>query len=284
MADAFYNSFMERRYFSQYDWRNENVKVALLDNTYPAATGLATHFQLTDIASYEVVGNGYLSGGKIISVDSSGNFEVWKEGDFAGTPTSVYSSTILTAIPVEWTGATFSTRYAALYSIKSPVDPLIALLDFEMLVDVTDTFTLPMSADTKILEINTQYSAFYEYDLRKGMYGGITTGIATSCALQLISTDYTFDSAHTDADISPYSLRALSLSLSSTVEEGRVRVHPSVLEKTFTNVTGTARYVAVTDAGNLIALFDLGVDVVLSGNDFILTLTDPMFDTTNGVE
>lgn len=282
MADAFYDSFLTSRNLSNIRFVTEHTRVILLNDTYPAVTGLATHDRLIDVEPYEVVGTGYTSS-KIVSI--ANNYGVYKEGAFDGAAISDLASAVLLAQEAKWTGADFFARYAALYCEASFSQfKLIALLDLGSNVHAQGDFILPLRSDGNILEANTEYSMFYAGELAQSMRYGVTVSELNGGSLQMLSSAYTFDSAHTATETNPHVLRTESVSWSELVETTRHQIfidNPTVL---FNNITGTGRYIiALSSASQPVACFDLGQDYVMVAADFTLTIPSPFFDINTAV-
>lgn len=111
-------------------WVPQDMKVALLKPTY--TPNIDTHLRYTDISAEEVAaGGGYTTGGKSltgksISYDAAANEYNLLAADLSWGP-----------------GATFQTRYGAVYEDGTTDEFLWALLDFGALQDISNgTFLL----------------------------------------------------------------------------------------------------------------------------------------------
>jgi len=124
-----YNQFKTEVMKKTIDLVNDTIKVALLDNTYTFA---ASDLGWAAVSAKEISGTGYVAGGatlgtKTVTQDDTGNKGVFDAAD------------------VQWTGATFSARFAEIYdySVASPAKPLIGAIDFSTDKTVTaGTFTI----------------------------------------------------------------------------------------------------------------------------------------------
>lgn len=111
MADIIYNNFKEYIGDNTIDMDGDTFKVMLLDDGH---TPSAAHDAPADVSGDELAnGNGYTTGGATLANVS------WSET--GGTAT-------FDADDVEWSGATFSARYAVIYS--DTASKLVCLLDF----------------------------------------------------------------------------------------------------------------------------------------------------------
>ena len=111
-------------------WTVRDMRVALLKSTY--SPNVDTHLRYSDIAADEVAaGGGYTTGGKSLtgkstSYDASANEYNLIAADLSWGP-----------------GATFQTRYGAVYEADTTDKWLWALLDFGALQDISNgTFLL----------------------------------------------------------------------------------------------------------------------------------------------
>ena len=130
MADIVYDKFKEYMGDGTIDMDNDTFKILLLDDGH---TPLATHDDYSDIIGDELAnGNGYTTGGETLASVT------W--GDTAGV-------TKFDAANVSWTSATFTARYAVVYSDTSTTDKLVVLIDFtENKVVSGGTFTITFHA------------------------------------------------------------------------------------------------------------------------------------------
>ena len=132
MADIIYNSFKEYMADGTIDMDGDSFKIALLDNGHTPA---ATHSVWADVSADEISGDGYTTGGQALTS------VVWDRT--AGTVK-------FDAANPQWTGATFTARYAVIYddTPESPADPLVCLIDFGADKTVeNNTFTVQFHED-----------------------------------------------------------------------------------------------------------------------------------------
>jgi len=119
MASKLYGQFLGQALNKEIDWDTDNIKVALLTNSYtPDQDG---HNYFDDVASFEVSGaTGYTSSG--LSLDN-------KTNTYSGASNVV----ILDADDVTWTSSTITARYAVIYNASPSTNatrPLIGYVDF----------------------------------------------------------------------------------------------------------------------------------------------------------
>lgn len=130
MADLIFNSFKRDIMNGNIDLDSHSLKVMLLSSAY---TPNAAHAVKADLSG-EIAGTGYTAGGKALaSVTVS----------YAG------GTTTFDAADAQWTGASFTARYAVIYddTPTSPADPLICLIDFGGDKTVSNgTFTIQFNA------------------------------------------------------------------------------------------------------------------------------------------
>ncbi len=112
MADLIYDSFKEYLGDGTIDLDGHVFKVALLGSGYVPDAG---HAGFPDVSSHEIAGTGYVAGGATLSGCS------WTRN--GGTAT-------FDADDPEWSGATFSARYAVLYDASTAQECLVKLFDF----------------------------------------------------------------------------------------------------------------------------------------------------------
>jgi len=126
MADLIYNSFTEYIGDGTIDMDNDTFKAALLDDGH---TPSAAHTHYTDVSGDELAnGNGYTTGGATLANVS------W--GQTGGTAT-------FDADDPSWTEASFTARYAVIYSDTAGNDELVCLIDFSENKTVSNgTFTI----------------------------------------------------------------------------------------------------------------------------------------------
>ena len=97
------------------DWSNDDIKVMLLDSTY--APDQDIHEFLADVSSFEVSGDGYTSGGMLIS-NRNMNYQ------------SENNRISFTGDDVAWYPITISAKYAVIYNNTGTNKVLIGCLDF----------------------------------------------------------------------------------------------------------------------------------------------------------
>ncbi len=128
MADIDYNSGRLLLGQAGLNFTSDTLKCALLTNAHEPSAG---HEKLADVVAHEVSGTGYTAGGATLSGVS------WS---------LVEGVAVLDATDPQWTEATFTARYAAIYAAKTVgevVNPLVCLLDFGADKSVTaGTFTV----------------------------------------------------------------------------------------------------------------------------------------------
>ena len=115
MADLIYDKFKEYLGDGTIDLDDDTLKIILLADTYSPDSTDAVYADI--IASEIAAGSGYSTGGATLANVT------W--ADTAGVTT-------LDADDPVWSTASFTARYAAVYSDtpESPADPLICMLDF----------------------------------------------------------------------------------------------------------------------------------------------------------
>lgn len=125
MASAVYNVFKQTINTQAY-WNSGNIKVILVDNTYPAAVNIDTHLYYSNVIGYEISGTGYTAGGKAITLPSH----------FIDNANDLCK---YDAEDVVWTAATMTARGAILYydTGNAATSTLVAFIDF--LSDGTST-------------------------------------------------------------------------------------------------------------------------------------------------
>ena len=105
-------------------WVPRQMGVALLKDTY--VPNIDTHMRYSDVSPQEVAGAGYIAGGKEIlgrstAYDAAANEYNLLGNDLAWGP-----------------GATFQTRYGAVYEMATADKWLWALLDFGVLINLNN--------------------------------------------------------------------------------------------------------------------------------------------------
>jgi hypothetical protein len=105
-------------------WVPRQMGVVLLKDTY--VPNIDTHMRLSDVVAHEVAGATYDAGGKEIAGRSVSYDAAANEYNLLGNDLS-------------WgPGATFATRYGAVYEMATADKWLWALLDFGVLVNVNN--------------------------------------------------------------------------------------------------------------------------------------------------
>lgn len=115
MASMIYPAFKRSLGNGAFDFASDTLRCALLTSGHTPDTGHAVY---ADVAGDEVSGAGYTAGGKALS------HVTWTLSD---------TTAVLGADDPNWTAATVTARYAAIYADKTTdgqVDPLLCLLDF----------------------------------------------------------------------------------------------------------------------------------------------------------
>jgi hypothetical protein len=111
------------------DMDSDTFKAVLLADTY---TPSAAHTQLSDISAHEISGTGYTAGGATLTSVT------WSQA--AGVLT-------FDADNPQWTGASFTARYMAIYDDTAANNELVCLFDFGSNQTVTaSTFTFTFNA------------------------------------------------------------------------------------------------------------------------------------------
>jgi hypothetical protein len=125
MLANFYGNVFVAAFIGEIDFNSGNVKVMLLDNTH--VPNLDTHNNVDDVVADEVVGTGYTAGGAAL-----------------GTPTATYDGGTntfkLDGDNVVWDPSTIAAAFAVIYldTGTDSTSPLIALVEFEEVIDSTD--------------------------------------------------------------------------------------------------------------------------------------------------
>ena len=134
MASSTYNVFKGKIMGGDYDLSTggNTLKCALTTNLYIPALSDATFADVDN----EVVGTGYTADGKTMTGQQVTVENGTNEGKFDAEDT-------------QWTGASFTARYAVLYATDAtPADSLICWIDFGSNVTVTaGTLTIAWDSD-----------------------------------------------------------------------------------------------------------------------------------------
>lgn len=277
MADAWYKGYIQRVVNGLHDWEYYDCHIMLLTDAYDPA-GVDTHVVVSDINSWEVAGAGYTQGGMLL-VDGAVGWAV-----DAGAQTI---SLTISADP-EWTPSTITARYAALYTNNdgdTPTDyataSLVALLDFgENVSTAGGTFTVPFSVDGVVLRVNAGTGDVgYQLHLLKIFQAYPTSPFSGEAkTVDLLASTYNpdYENHNDNADTFSHLVGSFDLQTATAMEGDDFVYRQDNGVYTFTNFTGTFRYVSVRRStnGELGVCIDLGSDVVVSGQDVILNFTD----------
>lgn len=115
MADTIFNSLSEYVGDGTIDFDTNTFYCALLSDAYSID---ATDTTFAEVSGSEISGTGYTAGGKAMS---------------SVTWNRTTGTTTFDADNTQWTGATFTTRYAAVYqygTFNSIANALVCLIDF----------------------------------------------------------------------------------------------------------------------------------------------------------
>ena len=105
-------------------WVPRQMGVVLLKDTY--TPNIDTHVRYSDVSAHEATGTLYTAGGKEVLGRSTSYDSAANEYNLLGND-------------VTWgPGATFSTRYGAIYEMATSDKWLWALLDFGALIDISN--------------------------------------------------------------------------------------------------------------------------------------------------
>lgn len=129
MASGIYNEAKTEWMKGTYDFVNDTIKCALMNNTHAFT---ASDAGWASVSANEITGTGYTAGGATLAGKTVTKDDVNNKGVFD-------------ANDVSWTGASFTAYHAVLYddTPTSPADPLIASIDFGGAQTVTNgTFTI----------------------------------------------------------------------------------------------------------------------------------------------
>lgn len=120
MANLFYNNGKLMMLQGNLNLLTDTIKVMLMNSTY--VPNASTQNVYSDITSVEVVGTGYVAGGKILL-----NKSLVKD--------NINDCAIFKADDLIWGTSTISARYAVIYDATESTLPLIACFDFGRLVE-----------------------------------------------------------------------------------------------------------------------------------------------------
>ena len=117
MASVIYNNFKQRLMTGEVDFDNDQIYVMLLTNAY--TSDIDTHANISSVASYEVSGAGYVTGGTMLT----------------GVTVMLSLSTdkaVLDGNDITWANSTLTVRYCTLYKRSGVTNTswLIATFDF----------------------------------------------------------------------------------------------------------------------------------------------------------
>lgn len=115
MADVIYNRFSYNLGTKKIDLLNDDIRVALLDNTF--VPNARTQNVWADISAKEVSGTGYTTLGAALSGKS------YNEDDTNG-------GVWFDSSDITWANSTITARYAVLFDNSLPGKDLIAAYDF----------------------------------------------------------------------------------------------------------------------------------------------------------
>lgn len=122
MASGVYNRFKAGVMKKSYDMINDDIKVALLANTY---TFNSDHNVFADVSTHEISGTGYTAGGVSLTNKTVTQNDTSDKGVFD-------------ADDVTWTNATITARYAVIYNNTLTNKDLVGVVDFGGDVSVTN--------------------------------------------------------------------------------------------------------------------------------------------------
>lgn len=122
MASGVYNRFKAGVMKKSYDMINDDIKVALLANTYNFNSD---HNVFADVSSHEISGTGYTAGGVSLTNKTVTQNDTSDKGVFD-------------ADDVTWTNATITARYAVIYNNTLTNKDLVGVVDFGGDVSVTN--------------------------------------------------------------------------------------------------------------------------------------------------
>lgn len=243
----------------------------LLTSAYNPAN-IASHVWAADVTAWEASGTGY---GRILVSDGATGL-VKNAG-------SKSLSIVATETP-QWTGATFSARYAALYfpttfATNVSTSVLVALFDLgEEITLSNETYTLPTANDSVLIDINAGAGdTGYQAHLETIFYGFSDNPfpVTTTRTIDLLDNTYSPDYENHIDDASTFGAVVDSfISWSDGSNESGDYVYRLGQDaELLSNFTGTFRYILVRrqTGGKLGSCVDLGSDVTVTGEDLVLT-------------
>ena len=118
MPSKLYGQFIQNAFDKKIDWDSDNIRVALLTNSYTPDQDAHNYFD--DVVANEVTGTGYTQGGIALA-----------------NKTNIYNGAtnvlVLDADDVTWSSSTITARYAVVYNASPALNsdkPLIGYVDF----------------------------------------------------------------------------------------------------------------------------------------------------------
>ena len=109
-----YYSFKDKLLDGVIDFDGHTFKVALFTSSYTPSVAADT--VLADISANEISGTGYTTGGVALT---------------SVTTTPSGATTTVGAADVQWSGASFTAKYAVIYDDTVSGDPLVAYFDLD---------------------------------------------------------------------------------------------------------------------------------------------------------
>jgi hypothetical protein len=138
MANVIPHNFIEALGKAQIDFSSHTFKAALMQNTF--TPDAATHAEYSDVSGSELAnGNGYATGGSTLTSVSFTNT--------TGTCT-------FDADNIQWTSATFTTRYVVLYDDTATNKDIICIYDMGSDKSPSDG-TLTVAISTVLMTLST---------------------------------------------------------------------------------------------------------------------------------
>jgi hypothetical protein len=114
MAAQLYGEFLEALYKGVHNFSSHSFRMILCTSDY--SPDADTDSLLTDITN-EVVGTGYSTGGKVVTINSV-------------VYDAVSHKLIITANNIQWAMSSITARYAVLYNYTVSSKPLVGYFDF----------------------------------------------------------------------------------------------------------------------------------------------------------
>lgn len=135
MAHVVFNEFLHQLALQTINLATDTLRVALFPATYEADRD--THMYFSDIASQEIVADGYIAQGALLN-----NVTITKQ--------DAADNVKVTADDVTWINSTISAKYAVIYKDTGTAasSPLIMCIDFgSTKSSVNGNFTIQWSED-----------------------------------------------------------------------------------------------------------------------------------------